>query len=95
MYGLASSGASAGSDPDATLSAFRAALIVPVAMVTLGALLSSFGIGSRTKPPSAGAPSAPTTAAPTTAAATTAVAAATTTTAIPDASANPTRQASS
>ena len=36
VYGLASSGASAGSDPDATLSAFRAALIVPVAMVTSG-----------------------------------------------------------
>ncbi|WP_328693130.1 MFS transporter [Streptomyces phaeochromogenes] len=91
VYGLASSGASAGSDPDATLSAFRAALIVPVAMVTLGALLSSFGIGSRTKPPTAGAPAAP--AAPTTAAAT--VIAATPADAIPGASANPARQGSS
>lgn len=92
VYGLASSRASAGSDPDATLSAFRAALIVPVAMVTLGALLSSFGIGSRTKPPSAGAPAAP--AAPTTAETATATAA-TATAAVPDASANPTRQAMS
>ncbi|MFF3711955.1 MFS transporter [Streptomyces phaeochromogenes] len=93
VYGLASSGASAVSDPDATLSAFRAALIVPVAMVTLGALLSFFGLGSRTKPPTAGAPAAPTTtapAAPTTAAAT--VIAATPADAIPGASANPTRQ---
>ncbi|MEU9956721.1 MFS transporter [Streptomyces sp. NPDC050982] len=90
VYGLASSGTSTGSDPDATLSAFRAALIVPVAMVTLGALLSSFGLGSRTKPPAAGAPAAPTTAAAT---ATVAVTAAPTTAAIPDASANPTRQA--
>ncbi|MCX5604370.1 MFS transporter [Streptomyces phaeochromogenes] len=96
VYGLASSGASAGSDPDATLSAFRAALIVPVAMVTLGALLSSFGIGSRTKPPTAGAPAAPAapaTAAPTTAAAT--VIAATPADAIPGASTNPARQGSS
>ena len=92
VYGLASSGASAGSDPDATLSAFRAALIVPVAMVALGALLSSFGLGSRTKPPRAGAPAAPTTAAAT---ALSAVVASTTAAAIPDASANPTRQASS
>ncbi|MFD9189697.1 MFS transporter [Streptomyces phaeochromogenes] len=91
VYGLASSGASAGSDPDATLSAFRAALIVPVVMVTLGALLSSFGIGSRTKPPTAGAPAAP--AAPTTAAAT--VIAATPADAIPGASTNPARQGSS
>lgn len=90
VYGLASSGASAGSDPDATLSAFRAALIVPVAMVTLGALLSSFGLRSRTKPPSAGAPAAP--AAPTTAETATA---ATATAAVPDASANPSRQATS
>ncbi|WP_326729917.1 MFS transporter [Streptomyces phaeochromogenes] len=88
VYGLASSGASAGSDPDATLSAFRAALIVPVVMVTLGALLSSFGIGSRTKPPTAGAPAAPTTAAAT-------VIAATPADAIPGASANPARQGSS
>ncbi|WP_225859688.1 MFS transporter [Streptomyces albicerus] len=44
VYGLASSGAATGSDPESTLSAFRAALIVPVAMVTLGALLSSFGL---------------------------------------------------
>ncbi|MDQ1028607.1 MFS family permease [Streptomyces umbrinus] len=95
VYGLASSGASAGSDPDATLSAFRAALIVPVAMVTLGALLSSFGLRSRTKPPSAGAPAVP--AAPTTAATTATAAdiAATATAAVPDASANPARQASS
>ncbi|QQM42784.1 MFS transporter [Streptomyces liliifuscus] len=108
VYGLVSSGASAGSDPDATLSAFRAALIVPVAMVTLGALLSSFGLRSRTKPPTAGGkPTAPanTTAAATTAATTsttaatttaTAVAAAATTTAAipagPAAPANPTRQ---
>ena len=90
VYGLVSSGASAGSDPDATLSAFRAALIVPVAMVTLGALLSSFGLRSRTKPPTAGAPAAPTAAAAT---ATVAVAAATTTAAVTDASANPTRKA--
>ncbi|MGW0652597.1 MFS transporter [Streptomyces umbrinus] len=90
VYGLASSGASAGSDPDATLSAFRAALIVPVAMVTLGALLSSFGLRSRTKPPTAGAPIGPAVlAAPTTAAAT--VIAATPADAVPDASANPTR----
>ncbi|GHH58452.1 MFS family permease [Streptomyces umbrinus] len=90
VYGLASSGASAGSDPDATLSAFRAALIVPVAMVTLGALLSSFGLRSRTKPPKAGAPIGPAVlAAPTTAAAT--VIAATPADAVPDASANPTR----
>ncbi|NGO42771.1 MFS transporter [Streptomyces ureilyticus] len=41
VYGLASS---SGSDPESTLSAFRTALIVPVAMVTLGALLSSFGL---------------------------------------------------
>lgn len=40
VYGLASSG----SDPESTLSAFRTALIVPVAMVTLGALISSFGL---------------------------------------------------
>ncbi|MFG2027361.1 MFS transporter [Streptomyces sp. NPDC048825] len=40
VYGLASSG----SDPGSTLSAFRTALIVPVAMVTLGALISSFGL---------------------------------------------------
>ncbi|WP_405544908.1 MFS transporter [Streptomyces phaeochromogenes] len=94
VYGLASSGASAGSDPDATLSAFRAALIVPVAMVTLGALLSSFGIGSRTKPPTAGASAVPAVpAAPTTAAAT--VIAATPADAIPGASANPARQGSS
>ncbi|MGW3418581.1 MFS transporter [Streptomyces phaeochromogenes] len=94
VYGLASSGAPAGSDPDATLSAFRAALIVPVAMVTLGALLSSFGLRSHTKPPTAGAPGVPT--APATPAPTTAVAtAALTAAAIPDASANPTRQASS
>ncbi|WP_405955376.1 MFS transporter [Streptomyces phaeochromogenes] len=91
VYGLVSSGASAGSDPDATLSAFRAALIVPVAMVTLGALLSSFGIGSRTKPPTAGASAVP--AVPTTAAAT--VIAATPADAIPGASANPARQGSS
>ncbi|MEU8864528.1 MFS transporter [Streptomyces umbrinus] len=90
VYGLASSGASAGSDPDATLSAFRAALIVPVAMVTLGALLSSFGLRSRTKPPTAGAPIGPAVlAAPTTAAAT--VIAAAPADAVPDASANPTR----
>ncbi|MEU4612077.1 MFS transporter [Streptomyces umbrinus] len=90
VYGLASSGASASSDPDATLSAFRAALIVPVAMVTLGALLSSFGLRSRTKPPTAGAPIGPAVlAAPTTAAAT--VIAATPADAVPDASANPTR----
>ncbi|WTP58135.1 MFS transporter [Streptomyces phaeochromogenes] len=94
VYGLASSGASAGSDPDATLSAFRAALIVPVAMVTLGALLSSFGLRSRTTPPTAGAPIGPAVlAAPTTAAAT--VIAAAPADAVPDASANPTRQASS
>ncbi|MFF3488186.1 MFS transporter [Streptomyces sp. NPDC002701] len=48
VYGLASSGASTSSDPEAALSAFRAALIVPVVMVTLGALLSSFGLGRRT-----------------------------------------------
>ncbi|MCZ4516211.1 MFS transporter [Streptomyces sp. ActVer] len=96
VYGLASSGASAGSDPDATLSAFRAALIVPVGMVTLGALLSSFGLRSRTKPPTAGAPAAPATAAPATAAPTTVAATASVTgAAIPDPSANPTRQASS
>ncbi|MCX4558644.1 MFS transporter [Streptomyces phaeochromogenes] len=90
VYGLASSGASASSDPDATLSAFRAALIVPVAMVALGALLSSFGLRSRTKPPTAGAPIGPAVlAAPTTAAAT--VIAATPADAVPDASANPTR----
>ncbi|MEU5292696.1 MFS transporter [Streptomyces umbrinus] len=90
VYGLASSGASASSDPDATLSAFRAALIVPVAMVALGALLSSFGLRSRTKPPTAGAPIGPAVlAAPTTAAAT--VVAAAPADAIPDASANPTR----
>ncbi|WP_419666513.1 MFS transporter [Streptomyces sp. 2-1] len=90
VYGLASSGASASSDPDATLSAFRAALIVPVAMVTLGALLSSFGLRSRTKPPTAGAPIGPAVlAAPTTAAAT--VIAAAPADAVPDASANPTR----
>ncbi|MEV4034437.1 MFS transporter [Streptomyces umbrinus] len=94
VYGLASSGASASSDPDATLSAFHAALIVPVAMVTLGALLSSFGLRSRTKPPTAGAPIGPAVlAAPTTAAAT--VIAAAPADAVPDASANPTRQASS
>ncbi|MEV0225843.1 MFS transporter [Streptomyces sp. NPDC050704] len=40
VYGLASTG----SDPGSTLSAFRTALIVPVVMVTLGALLSSFGL---------------------------------------------------
>ncbi|MFD3379659.1 MULTISPECIES: MFS transporter [unclassified Streptomyces] len=93
VYGLVSSGASAGSDPDATLSAFRAALIVPVAMVTLGALLSSFGLRSRTKPPTAGTPAAPTTAAPTATVAVATATTTTTTTAIPDASANPTRQA--
>ncbi|MFI6282279.1 MFS transporter [Streptomyces sp. NPDC050988] len=91
VYGLASSGASTGSDPDAALSAFRAALIVPVGMVTLGALLSSFGLGSRTKPPTAGAPIGP--AAPTTAAAT--VIAPAPADAVPDPSANPTRPASS
>ncbi|WP_328771027.1 MFS transporter [Streptomyces sp. NBC_00286] len=41
VYGLASSPRS---DPESTLSAFRTALIVPVVMVTLGALLSSFGL---------------------------------------------------
>jgi MFS family permease len=41
VYGLASTGSD---DPESTLSAFRAALIVPVVMVTLGALLSSFGL---------------------------------------------------
>ncbi|MGW0567757.1 MFS transporter [Streptomyces tauricus] len=52
VYGLASQGAAAGPDPDpeATLSAFRAALVVPVVMVTLGALLSSFGLGRRPEP---------------------------------------------
>lgn len=40
VYGLAFSG----SDPASSLSAFRTALIVPVAMVTLGALISSFGL---------------------------------------------------
>ncbi|TPQ19803.1 MFS transporter [Streptomyces sporangiiformans] len=58
VYGLASSAAGAGavpgapgsaSAPEATLSAFRAALIVPVVMVTLGALLSSFGLRGRRK----------------------------------------------
>jgi hypothetical protein len=58
VYGLASSAAGTGavpgspgsaSDPEATLSAFRAALIVPVVMVTLGALLSSFGLRGRRK----------------------------------------------
>ncbi|WP_171060331.1 MFS transporter [Streptomyces montanus] len=66
VYGLASSAAGAGaapgtpgsaSDPEATLSAFRAALIVPVVMVTLGALLSSFGLRGRRKR-SVGGPSA-------------------------------------
>ncbi|MFD3307697.1 MFS transporter [Streptomyces sp. NPDC058694] len=93
VYGLVSSGASAGSDPDATLSAFRAALIVPVAMVTLGALLSSFGLRSRKKPPTTGTPAAPTTAAPTTTVAVATATTTTTTTAIPDAAANPARQA--
>ncbi|CCK28163.1 transmembrane efflux protein [Streptomyces davaonensis JCM 4913] len=37
VYGLASTG----SGPDATLSAFRTALVVPVAMVTLGLLVSA------------------------------------------------------
>ncbi|GAB2974400.1 MFS transporter [Streptomyces pseudoechinosporeus] len=45
VYGLASSG----SDPESTLSAFRTALIVPVVMVSLGALLSSFGLRGRGK----------------------------------------------
>ncbi|MER6132582.1 MFS transporter [Streptomyces sp. NPDC001815] len=71
VYGLASSGASAGSDPDATLSAFRAALVVPVVMVTLGALLSSFGLGRRVKPPTEAAAVTVTAGAPATAAATT------------------------
>ncbi|MGP4044830.1 MFS transporter [Streptomyces sp. 2A115] len=44
VYGLASTGSD---DPESTLSAFRAALIVPVVMVTLGALLSSFGLRGR------------------------------------------------
>ncbi|MFI1441450.1 MFS transporter [Streptomyces fructofermentans] len=47
VYGLAASGASADSDPDAVLSAFRAALVVPVAMVALGALVSCLGLRGR------------------------------------------------
>jgi Na+/melibiose symporter-like transporter len=51
VYGLASTGA--GAD---TLSAFRAALVVPVVMVTLGALVSARGIR---RPARAADPAAP------------------------------------
>ncbi|MCX5559908.1 MFS transporter [Streptomyces sp. NBC_00038] len=45
VYGLASTGSgSAANDPDAMLSAFRAALTVPVAMVVLGALVSALSV---------------------------------------------------
>ncbi|MGY3682133.1 hypothetical protein ACVWXU_005756 [Streptomyces sp. TE33382] len=54
VYGIASAGndGSAG----AALSAFRTALVVPVVMVVLGALITALGLRRRkgTTPPSAG-----------------------------------------
>ncbi|MEV7345537.1 MFS transporter [Streptomyces sp. NPDC093544] len=45
VYGLASTGSGPAADePDATLSAFRAALTVPVAMVVLGTLVSALSV---------------------------------------------------
>lgn len=43
VYGLAAAGSS-GSGPEATLSAFRTALVVPVAMVVLGLLVSALSL---------------------------------------------------
>ncbi|MGW5433484.1 hypothetical protein ACWET9_40950 [Streptomyces sp. NPDC004059] len=48
VYGIAAVGAD--SSPGAVLDAYRAALVVPVVMVLLGAAVSAFGLVRRARP---------------------------------------------